>query len=53
MVREELHGFGNALDAILRNINVITAVVFRGSAKIPAPEYHEVPRCNEWWRVQR
>ena len=36
LVQEELHGFGNALVASLRNINSITAVVLGGSAKIPA-----------------
>ena len=36
MVWEELHGFGDALGTSLRNINTITAVVFGGSAEIPA-----------------
>ena len=36
LVQEELHGFGNALVASLRNINSITAVVLGGSDKILA-----------------
>ena len=35
-MQEELHGFGDAIGASLWKINVITAVVFGGSAKIPA-----------------
>ena len=35
-MREELHGFGDALSATLQNINAIAAVVLRVSAEIQA-----------------
>ena len=36
LVREELHGFGDAIGTSLQDIHLITAVVFGGSANIPA-----------------
>ena len=43
MVQEELHGFGDALGASLRNINAITAVVFGVSAKILVLNFMRCP----------
>ena len=38
-----MHGFGDAPGASLRKINAITAVVFEGSAEIPALNYIRRP----------